>query len=76
MELIAWLEMHRLWVAGSFTIGAALFLLLAGTWVIPENASGLVVKRFGKALAAGKLVALEGEAGYQARLLPPGWYFG
>ena len=76
MELIAWLEMHRLWVAGSFTIGAALFLLLAGTWVIPENASGLVVKRFGKALGAGKLVALEGEAGYQARLLPPGWYFG
>ena len=26
--------------------------------------------------AAGRLIALEGEAGYQARLLPPGWHFG
>ena len=27
-------------------------------------------------LPAGRLIALDGEAGYQARLLPPGWHFG
>jgi len=47
-----------------------------GTWMIRENASGLVVKKFGRALPPGQIVALHGEAGYQARLLPPGWHFG
>ena len=43
--------------------------------VIPENESGLVIKKFGAPLPAGRLIALDGEAGYQARLLPPGWHF-
>ena len=34
--------------------------------------SGLVIKRFGPPLPAGRIIALDGEAGYQARLLPPG----
>jgi uncharacterized membrane protein YqiK len=34
------------------------------------------VKRFGPPLASGRIVAVAGEAGYQARLLPPGWHFG
>ena len=55
---------------------AALAMGLAGTWIIPANASGLVIKRFGPPLASGRLIALDGEAGYQARLLPPGWHFG
>ena len=76
MELFAWLDLHRLWIASGMLVGTGMLVLLLGTWVIPENASGLVVKRFGRALPAGRLVALDGEAGYQARLLSPGWYFG
>ncbi len=60
-------------------IGALLVLgLLAiglGLVVIHEHESGLVVRRFGRSLPAGRIVATEDEAGYQARLLPPGWHF-
>ncbi|MFO0595377.1 MAG: SPFH domain-containing protein [Myxococcaceae bacterium] len=59
-------------VLGLFTL---LFIAL-GTAVIAEDESGLVVKKFGKALPAGRLIAVNGEAGYQAELLPPGWHFG
>lgn len=52
------------------------FVFAAGTWIIAEDESGLVIKKFGAALPAGRLIALEGEAGYQADLLPPGWHFG
>ncbi len=54
----------------------ALFILAAGTWVIDESHSGLVIKRYGPPLASGRIIAMNGEAGYQARLLPPGWHFG
>ena len=57
-------------------IGIASLVLFAGTWIISEDESGLVIKKFGAALPAGQLIALEGEAGYQADLLPPGWHFG
>src|SRR4249919_1689867 len=50
--------------------------IFCGTWMIAANQSGLVVKRFGPALASGRIIALNGEAGYQARLLSPGWHFG
>ena len=56
--------------------GTALLVLFAGTWIISEDESGLVIKKFGAALPPGRLIALEGEAGYQADLLPPGWHFG
>jgi len=55
-------------------IGAALLVGMSGTWVIRENESGLVIKRFGPPLASGRIIALAGEAGYQARLLSPGWH--
>src|SRR4051812_47576674 len=58
--------------------GAAVFLLailVSSTWIIRENESGLLIKKYGPALAAGRLIALDGEAGYQARLLAPGWHF-
>ena len=48
----------------------------ASTRVIGEDESGLVIKRFGRPLPSGRIIALDGEAGYQARLLPPGWHFG
>jgi uncharacterized membrane protein YqiK len=52
------------------------FVLAGGVRVIGESHSGLVVKRFGASLPPGRLIALGGEAGFQARLLPPGWHFG
>jgi uncharacterized membrane protein YqiK len=53
--------------------------VILGLVIIGERQVGIVVKRFslsGKALPPGQLVALEGEAGYQADTLPPGWHFG
>src|SRR5262245_62090952 len=55
---------------------AALFLVFVGVRTIGEDQSGLVVKRFGPSLPSGRIIALEGEAGYQARMLSPGWHFG
>ncbi len=63
-----------LFIAGALLL--TLLLLVSSTWIIKENESGLVIKKFGKALPAGRLIALEGEAGYQADLLSPGWHFG
>jgi uncharacterized membrane protein YqiK len=62
-------------------IAAALVILMllvvaASVRVIREDESGLVIKRYGRPLASGRLIAVNGEAGYQARLLPPGWHFG
>jgi len=61
-------------------VGVLLVLLLAAvvasTRVIREDESGLVIKRYGRPLPSGRIIALDGEAGYQARLLPPGWHFG
>lgn len=60
----------------------ALFLfivLLMGLVVIRENQVGVVVKRLswkGKRLPEGRIVALEGEPGYQARTLGPGFHLG
>ncbi|HXT19153.1 MAG TPA: flotillin family protein, partial [Thermoanaerobaculia bacterium] len=63
-----------------FTAFLALDLFIFVAWLasrfIPEHQSGLVIKRFGRALPPGRLIALDGEAGYQARLLPPGWHWG
>ena len=55
-------------------VGAAILTLLSGTRVIRENESGLVIKRFGRPLPSGRIIARGGEAGYQARLLSPGWH--
>ena len=56
---------------------AAAWLLLAPVY-IRENRVGLVIKRFGsRSLPPGALIALEGEAGYQADTLAPGlhWFY-
>ena len=61
-------------------LGLFVAALLAGTAlglvVIGERQVGIVVKKFsGRALAPGHLIALNGEAGYQADTLAPGWHF-
>ena len=72
------LTWNHLWfAAGSVAFLSFVLLLVAsGTWMIAAHQSGLVIKRFGPPLASGRIVALNGEAGYQTRLLPPGWHFG
>jgi uncharacterized membrane protein YqiK len=50
---------------------------VAGLIVIGEREVGIVTKKFSaKSLPAGRLIALNGEAGWQADTLPPGWHFG
>lgn len=67
---------HPLWVAALAVVVVVGYLLRAGIWVIREYESGLVIKKFGQSLPPGRLIAQNGEAGYQADLLPPGWHFG
>jgi uncharacterized membrane protein YqiK len=56
---------------------AALFLWWSTTVMIAERQVGIVVKKFGaRGLAPGRLIALDGEAGYQADILAPGLHFG
>jgi uncharacterized membrane protein YqiK len=62
------------WIAIA-TAAVMLFSLLFGVVVIGEQESGLVIKRYGRALPPGRIIAVEGEAGYQAQMLPPGWHF-
>lgn len=51
-----------------------------GVVIVPEDRIGLVTKKFvlfGKQqLPEGRIVAIHGEAGFQAQTLPPGIYFG
>ena len=55
----------------------AVMVLLSSLVLIRERQAGIVVKRFaGKSLEPGHLIALAGEAGYQADLLAPGLHFG
>jgi uncharacterized membrane protein YqiK len=50
---------------------------LTGSVLIDEREVGVVIKKFGSAkLPPGQLIALNGEAGYQADTLAPGLHFG
>jgi uncharacterized membrane protein YqiK len=75
-------ETMTLFAYGLGTLVAVLLILLAiavllsGVRVIREDQAGLVVKRYGPPLASGRIIALNGEAGYQAKMLPPGWHAG
>ena len=60
-----------------YALGLAALVLLSGFVLIRERQAGIVVKRFaGRSLEPGRLIALAGEAGYQADLLAPGLHFG
>jgi uncharacterized membrane protein YqiK len=64
------------WTLGGLAVlGLAAFVVWLGARVIKEDESGLVIKRFGPELPAGRIVATRGEAGYQAAMLPPGFHF-
>jgi regulator of protease activity HflC (stomatin/prohibitin superfamily) len=56
-------------------IALLLILILPSIRVIGPTEVGLVTKRFGKKLPANNPIAFNGEAGYQAGLLMPGWRF-
>jgi len=56
------------------------FLVVVVVWksirIVGPTEVGLVRKRFGfKKLTAGSVIAFDGEAGYQASLMMPGWRF-
>ena len=56
-------------------------LWLCGVIVIPDDSLGVLTKKFvlfgsHRNLPAGKIIALNGEAGYQADTLPPGMHVG
>nr|WP_231663147.1 SPFH domain-containing protein [Pseudanabaena sp. 'Roaring Creek'] len=69
------------WVIGGVVI-VFIFLpqmgWILGLIVVGEREVGIVVKKFSLRgdLPPGQLVALNGEAGYQADTLAPGWHFG
>ena len=76
------------WVKWTLLIGVPLILLVLyrvvlrvcfGLVIVPEDRIGLVTKKFklvGKqALPPGRIIATDGEAGFQAQTLAPGVYF-
>jgi len=69
-------------LAHPYVSAFALFLIVTapawlGVVVIGERQVGVVVKKFSRtSLPVGRLVALDGEAGYQAETLAPGVHFG
>jgi uncharacterized membrane protein YqiK len=55
--------------------------VLFGMVIVPEDKIGLVTKKFvlfgeNKSLPDGRIIATKGEAGFQAKTLAPGIYFG
>ncbi len=67
------------WFERGILAFAALWMapILLGVVIIRENQVGIIIKRFSaRSLPAGQLIALDGEAGYQADTLPPGVHFG
>ena len=58
-----------------------IFRIFLGIVIVPEDKIGLVTKKFvlfgsKKALPDGRIIAVDGEAGFQAQTLAPGIYFG
>lgn len=71
------------WIAAIliFIVSYKLWLRLLGVVIIPDNHLGLVNKKFvligaNATLPDGKIIALNGEAGYQADTLAPGLHVG
>jgi uncharacterized membrane protein YqiK len=73
---LGWVET---WIAVSVALVVLLSLVpfLSGAVLIRERQVGVVVKKFGgQPLPPGRLIALNGEAGYQADTLAPGLHMG
>lgn len=56
--------------------GILFFSSITGLVIIKETEVGVVIKKFGGRLQPGHLIALNGEAGFQADTLAPGWHWG
>jgi uncharacterized membrane protein YqiK len=76
---------HRLLVATAVVVVLILcyrwILWLFGVVIVPDNSIGIVTKKFAlfgahRRLPDGRIIALNGEAGYQAETLPPGLHVG
>ena len=62
-------------------VGYRAILWLFGIVIVPDNRIGIVTKKFAlfgahRRLPDGRIIALNGEAGYQADTLPPGLHVG
>ncbi|MFZ4573129.1 MAG: SPFH domain-containing protein [Phycisphaerales bacterium] len=65
----------------ALAVGALIVLLLgvvgSSITYVSSDMVGIVSKNaFGKSLQQGKIIAVNGEMGVQADVLPPGWHFG
>ena len=76
--------MHNYWwivpIVASLIMYKLVFRLF-GVIIVPESQIGLVTKKFvlfgkEKSLPDGRIIATKGEAGFQAKTLAPGLYFG
>lgn len=75
MNSIITFIIHYPW--SCFTVAAILLFCFVSLVRIGEQQVGVVVKRFAlKNLKPGEMLALNGEAGFQADTLPPGLHFG
>lgn len=63
-------------IVGVVLVGLLILTALVGLVRISEREVGVISKQFGSSLPSEQLIALKGEAGYQADTLPPGWHFG
>lgn len=67
------------WIVGAILLIASYkgVLWLFGVIIVPDDSIGVVTKKFvlfgsARSLPDGRIIALQGEAGYQADTLPPG----
>ena len=67
MVLVSWLSVYAI------IVFLLLILILPSIRVIGPTEVGLVIKRFGRNLSDDNPIAFKGEAGYQAKLLMPGF---
>jgi uncharacterized membrane protein YqiK len=66
-----------LWLTVLAVGALSVILPLSGLVIIGERQVGIIAKKFAlRALKPGQLIALNGEAGYQADTLAPGWHLG
>jgi uncharacterized membrane protein YqiK len=82
MELTTLLSQHWWILVITLTLLFYKFILrvFLGMVIVPENKIGLVTKKFvlfgnNKGLPDGRIIATKGEAGFQAKTLPPGLYW-
>ena len=81
-NLLSFLQSY--WWVGAILLSVVLYkfiLRVVGVVIVPEDRIGLVTKKFvlfgpNKSLPDGKIIALNGEPGYQAKTLAPGLYWG